>query len=95
MSKMNVLNIVSTELQKIQFLKNAPQDDKLNKQRRRKLEKSAQLGIRDFKTKIAFESVKRGILQIESAVIAVTKDYVVLKGGSTIPISAIREVRLL
>ncbi len=67
-------------------------DEKLVKQRVRKLKRAAQLGnIYKTKSKILFRSLE-GIFKVETTVWAATENYVSLKGGVLIPIHCIKGV---
>lgn len=64
------------------------------RQRRKKLEEAVRLG-NNFKSKvrITFETEK-GTCQVETTVWAATNNYVTLKSGIILPVSAITEIEI-
>lgn len=92
---MEPIEIRKRELNKVSFGNaNQVKDYARNENEIRKLLKVAsnKLSIRKKKSMITFLTKKRGIMKVASSVLMAGKDFIVLKGGETIPIKSVLRV---
>lgn len=94
--KKNILKISQTEINKLKFKKkDVLESDKAKKERIKKLK----IAVMQKKKKggtvsLIIETAKRGLFRIDSLILMAGRDFIMLVGGETIPVKAIKKIKL-
>lgn len=91
----NAIRIHKTELKKISFAENEVLEKPLKKERdnrliaaiRKKKDGTGKVGI-------TFQTKNRGNFKVVSSILTAGKDFLIIKGGQTIPINSILKISL-
>ncbi len=93
----NIILIYKSQISKLDFSGNDPlQSETSKKQRIRKLKKAVKLNATSPRLfSILVKDKSRGLFKFRSAILAVSKEYVTLKGNIPLPIACIKDVLLI
>lgn len=94
--KKDIIRINQTEITRLRFKK---KDVLLSDKDKRTRLKKLRVAVMRKKTKdgtvrLIIESAKRGLFEVESLILMAGRDFVMLAGGQTVPVKAIKKIKL-
>ncbi|MCB0478914.1 MAG: hypothetical protein KDC84_12155 [Crocinitomicaceae bacterium] len=91
-----IIQINQTEIDKLKFKSNdVLETEKARKERKRKLKIAVMRKKREGGTvSLILESAKRGLFRVDSLVLMAGRDFVMLAGGTTLPVKSIKKIKL-